>query len=386
MGQSFNASDILRRAIADQLIANFDHTVVTGLASRPVITRTITSRTPEPYIYVREEGSIEDFNTKGAESRRHTIAIEIVFNYNSMRGSHIQRDQTVNQVVSICTTEPYPDLRNMGYDVWLVHDAEVTTLDPFEERGARYFKSIIFIDYVICELTTGRLEPVQDALFTFENFMITPTGRQIECFDAGTIIGATTYPSSNNGWNFTTVDYALVPNAEGTLATNRYTIGETDHGVIGLMTTINYEFATDTTATTSVMDTDNWARIRSLRSGSWDFGTFDPSRNYTFTAAELADIEEFRAMNRTIHFGMTNPNEQTIAIQQRIGEHIYIVQDASLPHIVDIRPAHLSTNASANFIDQFDINTITTACGDYRVYVRDCPAGISGSLSLTLFT
>ena len=191
---------------------------------------------------------------------------------------------------------------------------------------------------------------------------------QIEFGDAGTITGATTYPSGNAGWNFNTVSYALTQGSQGVLADNVLTVAVGD-SPIGIAATLNYQFSTDSTVTTSITDTDLFPRIRSLRFGS--------SSNTSFTQPELAVLSDFN-----IDYGRTDLADVDIALEQTAGEHLYIIQDAGDPHITFIANTSRKDSSGANFIDQF---TITTVNG-YRIYIRDAASTITGTNNITIRT
>ena len=57
MAISYDISDKIKTSFATRLISDFDVTRVNGISERPVITKTITNNTPEPYIYIQSVGS-----------------------------------------------------------------------------------------------------------------------------------------------------------------------------------------------------------------------------------------------------------------------------------------------------------------------------------------
>ena len=158
-----DGSVLLRKAIADKLIADFDVDMVNGITDRPTITRTITAQTPEPYIYIREEYNEEDWSTKTSESRKHFIAVEVVCKELSGRGTHDQRDQIVDEVLRLIDQPTY--LRVTGFTVQLIRSPRALKM-TIEEKGARYFKSVINFEITMIKrrlrdfIEDGFIEPV----------------------------------------------------------------------------------------------------------------------------------------------------------------------------------------------------------------------------------
>lgn len=353
MAVSYSRSDIFKTACADALIRAFNVNNVDGITERPVITKTITSRTPEPYIYIRSGGpSVEAYNTKNTEARIYPIDIEVVTKFLPQRGNHDEADQITNEVTRILTDETNQeyDLANQGFNLFIVANSQVFPID-FEERGARYFKRTITIEYTasFIGLPTTR-QPVPNIPFTFNNFTFTPTGNRLETSDAGTI-GLPTTVANSNGWQATSVAHAQIAGGDGTITGNDYAVEATD-STLGVTTTINWQFGDDATTTTTTTTTTNFPRIRSLRYGSIG--------QNSISETDLANFTLFQGTNKTFDYGRTNPIGQVAALRGNAGERFYIIFDNA------ITPTSFDDFVGLDNIDNF---TLTTVNG-YKVYLQ----------------
>ena len=133
----------------------------------------------------------------------------------------------------------YPDLSQYGFNVY-----NTTTGDTAEFtdrlRGANYYKIITAL-YVTASFTGQEIQvqPIQDPEFTYDVFTYTPIDNNIERYDAGNIVPAQTYPSPNNDWTFSSVEYSLPATAQGIYDGTNYTLTSTNEP-IAIDSTINY--------------------------------------------------------------------------------------------------------------------------------------------------
>ena len=237
-----SSADEIRAAIATTIRNNFDYRNVRGLTENPTVTQNPTRQTTEPYIYVYSVGQIEIDSTKDDTPFQYHVAIEVTLRYNSYRGGQRQGEEIMNEVFSYVrgkNASEYPDLSQYGFNVY-----NTTTGDTVEFtdrlRGANYYKVVTAL-YVTASFTGQevQVQPVQDPEFTYSGFSYLPIGNNIERYDAGNIVPAQTYPSPNNGWTFSSVDYALPATAEGVYDGTNYTLSATNEPAL-IDSTINY--------------------------------------------------------------------------------------------------------------------------------------------------
>ena len=365
------ATQPLKTAIVRKLRADFNHTRIPGLTELPLIIQDRPlHNTPEPYIYVEiYPDAIEEVDvTKSSSSYDYFVNIQVMTKSLHNQDSKRQRDLMTSEAQRVLDVETngYVNLTNEGFNVYVQTVESVTPLESYE-RGADYFYSTILMRFTINFVGLPQtVLPVQAASYTFAGFTFAPTGSDIETYDAGTITGAATYPSNNNGWDFTTASYALTSGSEGTLNNNVLTVAS-DDDPLGLVATINYEFNTDTSVTTSVTDTDTFSRIKSLRYGS--------RSSNTVSSADLQDFSLWTGTNQTFDFGNVNPINDTITLTGNAGEYLYIIHDAA-HGITGLRDV-LGTDNISNF-------TLTELDG-YRILILNRALAFDNfSLTLTI--
>ena len=213
-----SAATEIRAALAAKVASNFDYRNIKGLTENPTVTQNPTRRTGSPYIYMYNIGQIEKDSTKDDTPFEYHLSIEVAVRYNSYRGGQRQAEQITNEVMSYVrgkNSSEYPDLSSSGFNVYNTEIGEVfETTDRL--RGANYYK--IITDLFVTASWTGQVaqvQPIQSAEYTYSGFAFEPVNRDIERYDTGNIIPASSYTSPNNGWTFDTVAYSLTPTAQG---------------------------------------------------------------------------------------------------------------------------------------------------------------------------
>ena len=357
-----SSADEIRSAIATTIRNNFDYRNVRGLTENPTVTQNPTRQTTEPYIYVYSVGQVEIDSTKDDTPFQYHVAIEVTLRYNSYRGGQRQGEEIMNEVFSYVrgkNSSEYPDLSQYGFNVY-----NTTTGDTVEFtdrlRGANYYKVVTAL-YVTASWTGQEIQvqPIQEPEFTYAGFSYLPISNNIERYDAGNIVPSQTYDSGNNGWNFTTVDYALPSSAQGVFDGTDYTLTATNEPV-AIDSTINYELASDDTITTALSATTSWSRIDSIRYGSVPASaglqpTFPDDTSATYGLRLLS--------NWNVEFGTTDPQNQSITITGDKDEYTYIIVNNAFT-LNGIRDS-LGTNN----INNFDVVTD----GNYRYYISKTP-------------
>lgn len=316
---------------------------ITGLTTDPVITRFVANEIPEPYVWVFSP----NFDPLGLAKDDNTNTYEIRCQVVSRSNTAGELDQIMSEIARVIPTSPtqFPDFSNSGFEVSRI--SRILSPQTFEELpGARFqIGTVIFeVDASFVGLPQDR-QPVQLPSYTFTGFADEIVNNQIEMYDSGTITGATTYPSNNNGWDFTSASYAKVSGTDGTLNDNVLTVGSSDDN-LGLINTINYEFNTDTSDTTSINTTTTFPRIRSLR-----FGAFDRN-NITASDVQNRSLWNYR-------YGTVDPNGERIEISAVNGQYLYIMFD--------------HTYSIINILDDFGTNNIanftTSVIDGWRIYI-----------------
>lgn len=363
-----SGSDEIRAGIAEQIRTNFDHTQVSGLTEDPAVTQNPTRFTSEPYIYIYTVGQNEIDITKDDTPYEYGFNIEVRVRYRSYRGGQRQADEILNQVVDIVRVKTnYIDLNTYGYSIYNITTGDII-YNTFRDRGANYYSVIcpVFVKAQFIGIT-GQLQPVQQAVYSFSGFTFTPSSGNIELYDGGDIIGASSYPSNNNGWDFTTATYAATADSGGTFTGNTLTVGGTD-APLGITATINYQLSTDNTMTTSIEDTDRWTRVRSLRYGAIPPVTQRVPPTITDDEAAtygLRDLSTWTSDRRSIDFRAVEPHNRAINITLNRGEFRYIIIDASHTLISVIDDVF-----GADVLSDFTRNIV----GGYAVYIANRPA------------
>ena len=357
MSQRIGVAEI-KTAVVRKLRTDFNHTGISGLSQDPLIIqdRPLNS-VLEPYVYIIEQDTLEVQKTKNSSSTDYFIVAQVVVRTTQSEDGNTIRDGIMDEITRIIDTneDNYIQIDSQGYNVYIQNVDEIVIPDPYDEDGATYFQANMVLQFRadFIGLPSTR-DPIQAPIYSFADFTFSPTNNRVEVSDAGTITGAATYASGNQGWNFNTVTYALISGGQGTLATNVLTVGATD-SPLGLVSTINYQFASDNTITTSLTATTNFRRIRSLRFGS--------TTNTSFSAAELANLSNFQGTNRTFRYGVENPSGQQISLEGNAGERFYIIFDNT--HTINTITDVLGGNNRGAF-------TLTTVNG-YSILLQTNP-------------
>ena len=224
-----------------------------------------------------------------------------------------------------------PDYINLSESVGLTITIQNVpgTISPFtfeDASGATYYQnvnievSLYHADFIglPTEQTTG--SKIQFIHLLGLNFA--PQSGLIELYDTGTVTGATSYPSANNGWDFVSVAY----NPQSPIS-----IGAT--GDTTLAATINYRFSTEPTLTTTLSPPPaTFRRIRSVRTGTTS------ATSFTDDDATTTGLRNFNNFN--VDYGRTRPVQDGLEISGTAGERIYIIYSAVSPQLNSITNIH----------------------------------------------
>ena len=379
MALVIDASLQLRRYVTRAILNGFDHTSVTGLTQDPVITQTITSRTPEPYIYVREVQNEEINETKGSARINHSVEVEVKLKYGNQRGDHDQRDQIVAEVTDIVDRLEGDNLPGDDHNIYII-ERDTVIKNDFELRGARYFVAIIpfsiRVQYIGAPSTRP---PVQRSLYTYSGFQFNPKADlRLERYDAGTITPATTYPTPNAGWDFVNVTTLLDPASQGTLAAGVVTVGADDAPIL-INNSLNYALTLDSTVLETVNNMDRFDRIVSLRYGAApaNSGTKPAFSDDSVVNFGLRRLQNWQGPRRFIDTDNSSVNNTTVNISVEAGEYIYIVLDSAHPDLTAITENVFNQ-------DVLDIFDAPVTIGAFKYYIQTTAQPFSASYQYTL--
>ena len=367
--------DEVKASITRHIRENFNIANVNGLTSVPAITQNPTRQTQVPRIYIYANGQIEIDSTKEDVPIEYTVNVEVLVRYNSYRGGNRQAQQMLDEIIGSVrglTSSDYPTVN--GYSIYRIQFGEVQSLD-FKEEGQTYFKLVCpFHISATQDAVPSQLLPVQSPTFTYSNWTHTPTQNRVERYDSGTIIPTTTYPSGNNGWNFTDASFSIASGATGTLTSGNYNVPSGGEP-IALFSSLRYSLGSDSTTVTTLTETTSWNVIDSIR-----YGTITPVVNGvipTFTDDTAANYGLRNLANWNIEYGTISPHNETIEITGSTNQYIYIIVDSGVT-LTQIR-----NNLGQNAVGLFNVQTV----GDYKIYVQEQPIVFNDfSTEFTLIT
>lgn len=373
-----NGDGPLRLAIVQKLNADLDHTLITGIDANPIVAQSpVPAHVSEPYIYIRSEDSIESFITKGSSSRLYTILAEVVIKASGVAsGAGVQtRDDIVNEIVAIfdVNTEEYivvPEFNNYIQNV-----SVLTMLPAFIERGGTYHKSVVELSFTMSFTGEARTAtPFQNPVYAYDGFEFAPSRDNIELYDLGSITGANTYSTPNNGWTFDSATYALAAGSDGTIVDRVVTVAIDDANV-DIESTLTYtRLDSDNQVLTRTTD---FNRIRSLR-----YGVLASTARPEFTDDVAVDLglqslNQWDEGNRHLMFNTVNPRGTEVSFEGNAGEFVYFVFDAN-ESITNI------TNIAAGIEESIIANFTTSMVGGYEIYTMRRPLSFTSSYTMKL--
>ena len=381
---SRNAADLLKTAIVRRLRSDFLHERVPGITEQPLFIQDRPQPfTPEPYVYIYVVNSDEVDVTTTGTARDYFLRAQVVTKSAHNSSSETVRDAIIDEITRVLDvdTRNYINLVNDGFNIYIQNVGSITKFVDDTTRGATYFIGNIELHFRADFIGLPETNlPIQQAIYTFDGFDRPVTGT-IELWDTGTITGATTYPSDNNGWDFVPPPvYQLGVGSGGTLNNNVITVGDS-RATIQVIAQLSYEFDTDNDITTILTDTDSWARRRSFRYGA--IRGVDSQPTFADSASGslgLRNLSEWQTSHR-FFTDIVNPTGEAITIPQQVGDYLYFITGSNV-NITDVRPTSFATVPSANFIDQFDVSVV----GDYRVYIRNRESTVAGDFNITIVT
>ena len=374
-----DAGRLVQNLIAAEIHSGFNHTIVGGLTQDPVVTKTTTSRTPYPFIWVKEAESYEIENTKEDENREHVIEVDIRFKYSPDNGSQEMASQAASEVLDIVSRLEGRNLEGDDHNIYIItSDTAIKTILPY--RGSRYYTIVIpFLVRVQYIGAPSNRPPIQRSLYTYSGFQFPPKADlRLERYDAGTITPATTYPTPNAGWDFVNVTTLLDPASQGTLAAGVVTVGADDAPIL-INNSLNYTLASDATQMTTLNNNDRFDRIVSLRYGAApaNSGAQPAFSDDSVVNFGLRRLQNWQGPRRFIDTDNSSVNNTTVNVSVEAGEYIYIVLDSAHPDL---------TSITENVFNQdvLDIFDAPVTIGAFKYYIQTAAQPFDASYTYTL--
>lgn len=377
-------SEALEFALYELVRDNFNHNLVTGLTEDPLILveRPIPGDI-EPYVYINTTDSEEINITKSMSARTYFIVAQVVTRSQHNQSAERQRDQIVDQVVSLIDTDPanYIDAGNAGYNVYVQSVKDVVSYQT-EERGATYWITNINIEITASFLgaAAGAI-PEQLPIFSFQNWAVTPQNFMVANYDNGDITTQLTgYSTPNNGFAFDSATVAITSGSDGTLTNNVLTVDSDDNN-ISLSTALTYTSLPDGSMTEVLSRVTPWTRVNPLRFGSIAGPTQPTFSDDTSASVGLRNLTDFTGTNRDIRITAVDPNDQTLRITANAGDYIYFMYDSAQSDL-----ASVMQDAQGIRLTITDIFDSPVTVGDYKIYLSTNPIPIGGVYTIILNT
>ena len=206
------ATSYLKTGIIRRLRSEFNATRVPGITEIPSIVQDrIIDSLPYPIIYV-DISSVDEIDvTKTGSGYEYIATINVLVKTTQNEDGKRLRDAISDEVVNIldCPTDQYINLEDDGFSVYVQTVESPSPIAPLNAYGSTFWNSEIDIRFRASFVGTPEARiPIQQAIYTYEGFTFEPTGNRVELYDSGDIVGASVYPSNNNGWNWIAVTYS----------------------------------------------------------------------------------------------------------------------------------------------------------------------------------
>jgi hypothetical protein len=193
------------------------------------------------------------------------------------------------------------------------------------------------------ETTGSKTAPVASPTLTYSDFTLEPQNDIYELHDSGVITLSSTYPNSN-GWQFSSVDYSLASDSDGSISGNVVTVDSGDD-FIAIVSVINYVQAADNSITTTIFNRTEVNSVKSPR--------FAVLTDSSLTNAQITDLTLWNSS-----FPQVDPNRLELVINGNSNDYIYILVD-------DVYTlTGIKNDLGLEDIEEFDVSTQD----GYKVY------------------
>lgn len=374
-----NADNPLKTAIVRKINSEIDVNLITGVTEAPIVTQDRPlNGFDEPYIYVRVESSNEIDTTKDRAARKYFVILDVIVRSTANDAATQTRDDIVAEMESIFSV-PVSDYVVVPEYTNYIQEVEDIFSTTLETDGATYHRAIVTLSFRLFFNGDRRLAlPVQRPLYSFSGFSLSPVGTRIERFDSGSIIGASSYSSPNNGWTFDSVAYSLATGSDGTLVDRTVTLTSTDNNV-NIVSDITY--TQDSQPNQVLNATTNFGRIISTRFGAITpatAGTQPTLTDNTVANTGLRNLGAWQDERRFIQFDRQNPRNFTYTFNANAGEYDYFIYDANQGAIDRI--INIAAGVEENIISLYD----SIVVGNYMIYIRKRPLSFTARYTMRI--
>ena len=337
----------LKTAIVRKLRAQFNTASVPYIPSdwNTIIQSKPTVNTPYPYICVEiDANDIKEVAvTDSGSSYDYFVSIKSVTRSKINADTRQSRDSMVTEVQRILDVEfgDYINLSNFGFNIY-VQTVESVSLDELNEMGTEFYSGDVTLR-VRMETTGSKTAPVASPTLTYSDFTLEPQNNTYELHDSGVITLSSTYPNSN-GWQFSSVDYSLASDSDGSISGNVVTVDSGDD-FIAIVSVINYVQAADNSITTTIFNRTEVNSVKSPR--------FAVLTDSSLTNAQITDLTLWNSS-----FPQVDPNRLELVINGNANDYIYILVD-------DVYTlTGIKNDLGLEDIEEFDVSTQD----GYKVY------------------
>lgn len=306
----------LKTAIVRRLRSQFNTAAVPFIPTdwNTIIQAKPVANTPYPYIHVEiDDNDIDEVAvTSTGSSYDYFVGIKAVTRSEVNADLRQTRDAMVAEIQRILDVDynEYLNLTNEGFNVY-IQTVETVSLDELNEMGTDFYSGTVTLK-VRMESIGSQTAPNMQPTFTYDGFNTTPLGQLYEMHDSGTVTLPTTYPSSN-GWIFSSVEYSLGSDSDGSIDSNVVTVNSGDD-LISVVTVVTFMQAHDNSITTTVFSRDEIKAVKAPR--------FAVLTDSSLTTAQIEDVSLW-----TSSFPQVDPNRLELVINGNANDYIYILID-----------------------------------------------------------
>ena len=372
----------LKTAIVRKLRAQFNTASVPYIPStwNTIIQSKPIDNTPYPYTCVEiDSNDIKEVAvTAQGSSYDYYVGIKSVTRSEVNADTRETRDAMVAEVQRILDVDydQYINLESNGFNVY-IQTVESVDISELNEMGTDFYIGNVILK-VRMESNGSRTAPEASPTLTYSGFAIEPQNNIYELHDAGTITLSATYPNSN-GWQFSSVDYSLASDSDGSISGNVVTVDSGDD-FIAIVSVINYVQAADNSITTTIFNRTEVNSVKSPR--------FAVLTDTSLTTAQITDLSLWNSS-----FPQVDPSRQELVINGNANDFIYILIDDNYSltgikndlGLEDIEEFDLSTQDGYKVYKLTDALTIDNAVFEYTL-ISGATTSTSSNIDLSVST
>ena len=337
----------LKTAIVRRLRAQFKTASVPYIPStwNTIIQSKPVDNTPYPYICVEiDSNDIQEVAvTAQGSSYDYFVGIKAVTRSEINADTRETRDAMVAEVQRILDVDydEYINLESNGFNIY-IQTVESIDISELNEMGTDFYIGNVILK-VRMEAVGSQTAPVASPTLTYSDFNIEPQNNTYELHDSGTITLSPTYLNSN-GWQFSSVDYSLASDSDGSISGNVVTVDSGDE-FIAIVSVINYVQASDNSISTTIFNRTEVNAVKSPR--------FAVLTDTSLTNAQITDLTLWNSS-----FPKVDPSRLELVINGNSNDFIYILIDE------DYNLTGIKNDLGLDDIEEF---TLSTQDG-YKIY------------------